>query len=159
MPDRKKPARPAPPPLAPHLVIDGAAQAIEFYKKAFGAEEMMRMPTPDGRLMHAAVMINGAMVMLVDEMKEFGSLGPKTLKGTPVTIHLNVADVDAAMKRAADAGAKTVLAAADMFWGDRYGVVEDPFGHRWSLATTVREMTPEEMTAAAKRAAAEMFKA
>ena len=83
--------------------------------------------------------------MLVDEMKEFGSLGPKSLKGTPVTIHLNVADVDAAMKRAADAGAKTVLPAADMFWGDRYGVLEDPFGHRWSVATHQRDLTPAEI--------------
>lgn len=138
--------------LTPHLVVDGAADAIAFYKKAFGAEEMMRMPAPDGKLMHAAIMVNGAVVMMVDENKHYGNLGPKTLKGTPVVLHLDVPDVDASIKRAADAGAKVVMPATDMFWGDRYGQVEDPFGHRWAIATTKIVMSPDEMRAAAAKA-------
>lgn len=139
--------------LAPHLVCDGAAGAIEFYKKAFGATEMMRLPGADGRLMHASVLISGAMVMLVDENRDYAMLGPKALKGTPVTLHLIVADADAAIARAESAGARVVMPAADMFWGDRYGQVEDPFGHRWAIASPVRKMTLDEITAAAKAAA------
>ncbi len=135
--------------LAPHLVCDGAADAIEFYKRAFGAREMMRLPGADGRLMHASVLINGAMVMLVDENRDYAMLGPKALKGTPVTLHLIVPDADAAIARAAAAGALVVMPAADMFWGDRYGQVEDPFGHRWAIASSLRKMTLDEITAAA----------
>lgn len=138
--------------LTPHLVCDGAADAIEFYKRAFGAKEMMRLPGPNGKIMHASVSINGASVMLVDENPSFGIVGPKALKGTPVTLHLIVADVDASMKRAADAGATVVMPAADMFWGDRYGMVEDPFGHRWAMATPQKQMTPDEIREAAKKA-------
>lgn len=138
--------------LAPHLVCDGAAAAIEFYKKAFGATEMMRLPGPDGKIMHAAVSINGAMVMLVDENRDHDTLGPKTLKGTPVILHLGVPDADAAIKRAADAGARVVMPAADMFWGDRYGQIEDPFGHRWSIATPKKKMTVDEIREAAAKA-------
>ncbi|MCW1427875.1 VOC family protein [Novosphingobium sp. JCM 18896] len=123
-----------PPALAPHLVCAGAADAIEFYKQAFGAEEMMRLPAPDGKLMHGAITINGAMVMLVDEMKEMGALGPNALGGTPVTLHLYVANADASIDRAAQAGATVVMPATDMFWGDRYGQVKDPWGHMWSIA-------------------------
>jgi len=123
------------PRLSPHLVCDGAADAIEFYKKAFGAEEVMRLPGPNGRLMHASVMINGAMVLLVDEMPEYGVLGPAKLGGTAVTLHLVVPDVDAAFDRAVEAGATPTMAVADQFWGDRYGVLKDPFGHSWSIAT------------------------
>jgi PhnB protein len=138
--------------LMPHLVCKGAAEAIEFYKKAFGAEEMMRLPTPDGRLMHAAVMIGGNVVMLVDEFRDAGgnaNAAPATLGGTPVTLHLQVSDVDALFKRATAAGAKSVMEPAEMFWGDRYGVVEDPFGHRWSLATTVKTLSPQDLQKAA----------
>lgn len=131
--------------LMPHLVCAGAAKAIDFYKKAFGATEMMRLPGKDGRLVHAAVQINGACVMLVDEMPEWGALSPKSLKGTPVTVHLNVDDVDAVFKRAVKAGATPIMPVADMFWGDRYGVIEDPFGHRWSIATHLRDMTAKEI--------------
>jgi uncharacterized glyoxalase superfamily protein PhnB len=131
--------------LMPHLVCAGAAKAIDFYKKAFGAVEMMRLPGKDGRLIHAAVEINGACVMLVDEMPEWGALSPRSLKGTPVTVHLNVDDVDAAFKRAVKAGATPIMPVADMFWGDRYGVIEDPFGHRWSIATHMRDMTAKEI--------------
>ena len=126
---------PVMPCLSPHLVCDGAAKAIDFYKAAFGAEEVMRLPGADGRLMHASVMINGAMVLLVDEMPEHGVLGPVKIGGTAVTLHLVVPDVDAAMARAEAAGADVIMAAADQFWGDRYGVIKDPFGHNWSIAT------------------------
>jgi uncharacterized glyoxalase superfamily protein PhnB len=131
--------------LMPHLVCAGAAKAIDFYKKAFGGVEMMRLPGKDGRLIHAAVEINGARVMLVDEFPEMGAKAPTTLKGTPVTIHLMVDDVDTFTKRAVKAGAKVIMPVADMFWGDRYGIVEDPFGHRWSIATHQRDMTVEEI--------------
>jgi uncharacterized glyoxalase superfamily protein PhnB len=131
--------------LMPHLVCAGAAKAIDFYKKAFGASELMRLPGKDGKLVHGAVEINGACVMLVDEMPEWGALSPKALKGTPVTVHLVVDDVDAVFKRAVKAGATAIMPVADMFWGDRYGVLEDPFGHRWSVATHVRDMTPKEI--------------
>jgi PhnB protein len=131
--------------VTPHLVCAGAADAIAFYKKAFNAVEMVRMPGPDGKLMHAAVRIGDSSVMLVDENPEYGMLGPKALKGTPVTIHLFVADVDAFVARAVAAGAKVTMPVADMFWGDRYGRLEDPFGHHWSIATHIRDMSPEEM--------------
>jgi PhnB protein len=133
--------------VTPHLVCAGAAEAIEFYKKAFGATEILRMPGPGGKLMHAQVMIGDSAVMLVDEMPEWGALGPKSLKGSPVTIHLYVEDADAFAKRAIDAGAIVKMPVDDTFWGDRYGVLEDPFGHNWSVATHVRDMTPEEMAA------------
>lgn len=123
--------------VTPHLVCAGAAAAIDFYKQAFGAEELLRMPTPDGKLMHACLAINGSTVMLCDEFPGMGNTAPTTLHGTPVTIHLPVPDVDAAAAKAVAAGAKLVMPVADMFWGDRYGIVEDPFGHRWSVATPV----------------------
>ncbi|HYD79439.1 MAG TPA: VOC family protein [Paucimonas sp.] len=131
--------------VTPHLVCAGAADAIGFYKQAFGAVEMARAPGPDGKLMHAMIQIGDSMVMLADEMPEWGSLGPKSLNGTPVTIHLYVPDADAVFERAVTAGATVKMPLDDMFWGDRYGMVEDPFGHRWSIATHVRDMTPEEI--------------
>jgi uncharacterized glyoxalase superfamily protein PhnB len=131
--------------VTPHLVCDGAADAIEFYKKAFGATDEVRLPGPGGKLMHAMVRINGSAVMLVDEMPEWGALGPKALKGSPVTIHLYVENVDAFVERAVKAGAKVTMPVADMFWGDRYGKIEDPFGHHWSVATHMRDVTPAEM--------------
>jgi PhnB protein len=138
--------------LAPHLVCDGASDAIAFYTNAFGAWEMMRLPGDNGRLMHAGVLVNGAMVLLVDENKDYGILGPKTLGGSPVTLHLCVPDVDASFARAVEAGANPVMPPEDMFWGDRYGMVEDPFGHRWSLATTKQDLSVEEIKANAKQA-------
>ena len=153
MPNPKpKPVQAGIHPVIPHLVCAGAAKAIEFYKKAFGAEEMMRMPGPDGKLMHACININGAPVFLVDENVEYGAPGPKTLKGSPVFIHLSVKDVDAVVKRAVKAGAKITMPVADMFWGDRYGQLEDPFGHRWSVATHIRDMTPAEIKLAMQQA-------
>lgn len=137
--------------LAPHLVVGDGAAAIDFYVKAFGATEVGRVPGPDGKLMHAALTINGAPVYLNDDFPETcggKAQTPKAFGGTPVTIHLQVPDVDAAYRRAIDAGATELMAPADMFWGDRYSQVEDPFGHHWSLAQTVREVGPEEIAAA-----------
>jgi uncharacterized glyoxalase superfamily protein PhnB len=140
--------------ITPHLVCAGAADAIEFYKKAFAAEEVMRLPGPDGKLMHAMIRIAGSPVMLVDESPTWGIVGPKTLKGSPVTIHVFVADVDVFVARAVAAGAKITMAVADMFWGDRYGKLEDPFGHHWSVATHLRDVTPEEIGEAMRKLSA-----
>jgi uncharacterized glyoxalase superfamily protein PhnB len=131
--------------LTPHLICAGAAEAIDFYAKAFNAVEMVRLPGPGGKLMHASLKIGDSTLMLVDEMTDCGAIGPKTLKGSPVTIHLYVEDVDAAVAQAVAAGAKVTMPVADMFWGDRYGQIEDPFGHRWSVATHTRDVTPEQM--------------
>ena len=141
--------------LSPHLVCAGAADAIKFYEQAFGAKEMIRLPAPDGKLMHACISINGSSVMLVDENRQYGMLSPKALGGTPVTMHLIVEDADAAAAKAVAAGAKVIMPVADMFWGDRYGVVEDPFGHRWSLATPKRQMSEAEIRDAARKAMCE----
>lgn len=138
--------------ITPHLVCSGAADAIEFYKRAFGAVELARLPGQDGKLMHAMLRIGDSPLMLVDEFPDWGVLGPKTLKGSPVTVHLYVEDVDAAMARAVAAGAKVTLAVDDMFWGDRYGKLEDPFGHHWSMATHKRDLTAKEIQAAAAQA-------
>ena len=131
--------------VPPHLVCAGAAEAIEFCKKAFGAVEGARLPGPDGKLMHAMIRIGDSAVMLVDEMPQWGALGPKSLEGSPVTIHLYVEDVDAVVKRAVSLGAKVTMPVDDMFWGDRYGKLEDPFGHHWSIGTHKRDVTAEEM--------------
>jgi len=137
--------------ITPHLVCDGAAEAIEFYRRAFGAEELGRVPGPDGKLMHGLIRIGDSNLMLVDESPQWGSFGPKSLQGTPVTLHLYVEDVDTVTQRAVAAGARMVMPVEEMFWGDRYGVVEDPFGHRWSVATHVRDASPEEIRAAAEQ--------
>ena len=131
--------------LTPHLICADAAGAIEFYQRAFGAVKTMRLPAPGGKLMHAAVRIGDSTLMLVDEMPEWGALGPKALKGSPVTIHLSVENVDAVVAQAVAAGAKVTLPVADMFWGDRYGQLEDPYGHRWSVATHIRDLSPDEI--------------
>jgi uncharacterized glyoxalase superfamily protein PhnB len=144
--------------VTPHLICAGAAKAIEFYKEAFGATEEARLPGPDGRLMHASVKIGDSSVMLVDEMPEWGALGPKSLKGSPVTIHLYVDDVDAVVARAVKAGAKVTMPVADQFWGDRYGKLEDPFGHHWSVATHVRDVSMDEAQKAMRDMARSMQK-
>ncbi|ORV11055.1 VOC family protein [Mycobacterium celatum] len=139
------------PALSPHLVVDDAAAAIDFYTKAFDAVELGRLPRPDGKLVHAALRINGFVVMLADDFPEMSggkSMTPKSLGGTPVTIHLTVTDVDAKFQRALDAGATVVMPLEDQFWGDRYGAVEDPFGQRWSLGQPVREVSMDEIAAA-----------
>ena len=139
--------------VTPHLVCAGAADAIDFYKKAFGATEVMRLPGPDGKLMYGAVRIEGSVVMLVDENPEWGALGPKALKGSPVTIHVYVSDADAFVAKATKAGAKVVMPIDDMFWGDRYGIIEDPFGHHWSIATHIRDVKPEDLSEAMRQGA------
>lgn len=136
--------------LTPHLTCAGAVDAIEFYKKAFGAVEMGRMLGPDGKLMHALLHIGDSPLMLVDELLQWGVKGPLTLGGTPVTIHHYVADADATFEQALAAGAKVHMPLGDMFWGDRYGVVIDPYGHSWAIATHIKDMSPEEIAAAGK---------
>ena len=134
--------------LTPHIVCAGAADAMAFYARAFGAVEIMRLGGPHGALIHASMRIGDSTLMLVDEHPDWGVFGPKRLGGSPVTIHLFVDDVDAAVAKAEAAGATVKMPPADMFWGDRYAQIEDPFGHRWSLATHLRDMTPQEMQAA-----------
>ncbi|WP_273028082.1 VOC family protein [Massilia timonae] len=131
--------------VTPHLVCEKAGEAIDFYKKAFGAVELARMPGPDGRIMHAELRIGDSPIMLADAFPEFGSQGPLALKGSPVTIHLYVNDADAVWARALEASARPTMELADMFWGDRYGQVADPFGHLWSIATHKRDMTDEQI--------------
>ena len=137
--------------VTPHLICAGAADAIEFYKKAFNAVELGRVPGPQGKLLHALIRIGDSAVMLVDEFPDWNSFGPKSLKGSPVTIHLYVHDVEAFFKQAVAAGAKVAMPLDDMFWGDRYGKLEDPFGHHWSVATHVRDVKPEELKEAAQK--------
>ena len=135
--------------VTPHLVVAGAAKAIDFYKKAFGAEEIMRFPTPDGEIMHAELKIGDSVIMLGDEMPD-GGKSPKTLGGTPVGFFIYKENVDAAWKQAIAAGAQQRVPLADQFWGDRSGCVEDPFGHKWWLAQHVKDLTPEEIRKAAE---------
>lgn len=142
--------------VTPHLVCAGAAKAIEFYKAAFGASEIDRLAGPGGALMHAAIRIGDSIVFLVDEMPQWGSLGPLARGGSSVTIHLYVADVDAAFAKAVTAGCTVKMPVTDMFWGDRYGQVTDPFGHSWSLATHKRDLTQAEIEEGFKAMAAQM---
>ncbi len=138
------------PAMSPHLVVDNAAAAIDFYVKAFDAKELGRVAGPGGKLIHAALQINGFTVMLNDDFPEVRggkSMTPTSLGGTPVTIHLTVTDVEAKFQRALDAGASVVAPLEDQFWGDRYGIVADPFGHHWSLGQPVREVSPDEIAA------------
>jgi len=137
--------------ITPHLVCAGAADAIEFYKKAFGAVELGRVAGAPGKLIHAAIRIGDSPLMLVDEMPECGALGPKARGGSSVTIHLQVEDVDAVFERAVAAGARVTMPVDDMFWGDRYGQIEDPFGHSWSIATHLRDVSPDELQEAARK--------
>jgi PhnB protein len=142
------------PAVSPHLVVDDAAAAIDFYVKAFDAVEYGRVPGPDGRLIHAALNVNGSMVLLNDDFPEHSggkSMTPRALGGTPVTIHLTVTDVDAKYQKAVDAGATVIAPLEDQFWGDRYGVVRDPFGHQWSLGQPVREVGIDEIEQAMKQ--------
>jgi uncharacterized glyoxalase superfamily protein PhnB len=137
--------------VTPYLAIEGAAEAIEFYKRAFGAEEIARLPGPDGGVAHAEIRIGGAVIMLGEACPERGVFGAKALKGSPVSIHLYVDDVDAVAARAQKAGAKVTMPVADMFWGDRYGTFEDPFGHRWGVATHMRDVSEAEMAEAMRK--------
>jgi PhnB protein len=142
------------PAVSPHLVVDDAAAAIDFYVKAFDAVELGRVPGPDGKLIHAALSVNGSTILLNDDFPEMSggkSMTPKSLGGTPVTIHLTVTDVDTKFQRALDAGATVVAPLDDQFWGDRYGVVSDPFGHQWSMGQPVREVSIDEIAEAMKQ--------
>jgi len=150
MPD----VRPIPdghPTVIPYLCVDDAAAAIEFYASVLGATERTRMAQPDGRIGHAELAIGDSVIMLSDEYPEMGIMGPKRLGGTPVTLSVYVPDVDATYRRALGAGATSVRAVEDQFYGDRSGQFLDPFGHRWSVATHIEDVPPEEM---ARRAAA-----
>ncbi|MCB1041899.1 MAG: VOC family protein [Acidobacteria bacterium] len=137
--------------VTPHLVVSPCKKALEFYQQAFGAvvRNQMTMPNSDV-IMHAEMQIGNAVIMLADAFPDYGVVGPDALGGSPVTIHLYVDDVDAAMKRAEGAGAKVTFPVADQFWGDRYGKLKDPFGHHWSIATHLRDPSPEEIRAAAE---------
>ena len=140
--------------VTPYLTLEGAAQAIDFYKRAFGAHEEGRMNSPDGKsVIHAEIRIGDSMVMLSDEFPGMGPRSPRALGGTTASIFLYVPDVDAAFKRAVDAGAQAVMPPTDMFWGDRFGRLIDPFGHHWGLATHKEDVSPAEMK---KRSAAAM---
>jgi PhnB protein len=142
----------------PYLTVKGAAQAIDFYKRAFGAHEQGRMAGPDGRtVMHAEIRIGDSVLMLCDEFPQPGSSrSPETLGGTTSAVFLYVPDVDAAFKRAVDAGAKAIMPPADMFWGDRFAKLTDPFGHQWAMATHKEDLSPEEIEKRGKAAMAAM---
>lgn len=137
--------------LIPHLVCDPCLAAIEFYKKAFGAEEIYHMTAPGGsKVMHASIRIGRSHVFLADDFPEYcngESNSPKGMKATPVTLHQYVTDCDAAIERAVAAGATVKMPATDMFWGDRYGMIVDPFGHTWAFATHIKDLSPQEVQA------------
>jgi len=135
--------------ITPSIVVAGAAKAIDFYKKALGAEELSRYEGPDGKIMHAAIKIGDSIVMLNDEMPEHGVRGPKAVGGTSSSLFIYGENVDAAWKRAIDAGGKQIQPLADQFWGDRGGCFEDPFGHRWWLNQHMKDLTPEQLRKAA----------
>lgn len=136
--------------LIPHLTCANAIEAMDFYKRAFDAVERFKLIGPNGKLMHGSMSLNGGAIMLVDENIDFGMVGPLALNGSPVTMHLFVPDVDASIAKAVAAGAVVTMPAADMFWGDRYGMVKDPYGHSWAMATPQKKLTPEEILAASK---------
>ena len=142
--------------LTPHLTVRDADKALEFYKNALGAELLNVARMPDGKVMHAALRIGDSMLMLNEEMPEFGALSPLSNGGAGVTIHIYTETVDDAFNRAVNAGAQVAMPLMDQFWGDRYGLVTDPFGHKWSLATHVKDMSPEEMQRAQDEAMANM---
>lgn len=131
--------------VTPYLVIKDAAKALEFYKEAFGATEQVRMPSPDGKVMHAEIRIGDSLLMLCDECPDWNAVGPLTLGGTSVSIMLYVEDVDTVVNRAVAGGAKVTMPVADQFWGDRMGTIVDPFGHKWSVATHKEDVPPEEI--------------
>ena len=142
--------------VSPHLAVRGGVEAMEFYKKAFSAEERGRIMTPDGKqLMHGEVKIGDSIVMLGEENPQRGCPGPQSVGGTTVSLYLYVQDADRVFNQATAAGAKSVMPVADMFWGDRYGKLEDPFGHHWSVATHVRDVSPEEAQQAMQKMAAQ----
>jgi PhnB protein len=145
--------------VTPYLMVRGADRAIDFYKRAFGAEELMRMPGPDGKsIMHAELRIGDSPIFLADEFPDMGSGSPQSVGGTAISLHLYVEDVDAAFKQAVSAGATVQMPVADMFWGDRYGKLIDPFGHQWGMATHKEDLTPQEIGKRAETFFAQMAK-
>lgn len=139
--------------VTPSIIVRSTAQAIEFYKKAFGAKELYRLAGPDGKVLHAEIKIGDSIVMLSDEFPQMGASSPETLGGAPSSLLLYTKDADALFNQAVAAGAKVAMPISDMFWGDRYGKVTDPFGHGWQIATHKEDVTPKEM---ARRAATAM---
>ena len=141
------------PRVTPYLVVDGAAAAIDFYTSVLGATERMRMGGPDGRVGHAELELGDSVIMLADEHPEIDAHGPKSVGGTPVSLHVYVEDADRVVERATEAGAKVLRTVKDQFYGDRLGTFEDPFGHHWNVATHVEDVTPDEMAKRAEEAA------
>jgi PhnB protein len=142
--------------VTPYIAVDGAADAIEYYKRAFGAKERMRMDGPDGSIAHAEIEIGDSPVMISDPFPQSTVKAPRTLGGTTTSIMLYVEDCDAVVKQAVDAGATIEMEPQDMFWGDRFGTIVDPFGHTWSIATHIEDVPPEEMAERGKAAMAAM---
>jgi PhnB protein len=142
--------------VTPYLAVEDAAQAIEYYKRAFGAKETVRMAGPDGKIAHAELDIGDSKVMLSDPFPQFATRPPRELGGTSVSVMMYVEDVDAVVQQAVDADANVEMEVADQFWGDRFGTISDPFGHVWSIATHVEDVPPEEMAERAKAAMAAM---
>jgi PhnB protein len=142
--------------LTPYLAVDDAARAIEFYKRAFGAKERVNMPGPEGTIAHAELEIGDSLVMLSDPFPQSTAKPPKELGGTTSGVFMYVEDVDGVVKRAVDAGATVTMEVADQFWGDRFGTITDPFGHVWSIATHIEDLTPEEIMERGRAAMAEM---
>jgi uncharacterized glyoxalase superfamily protein PhnB len=139
--------------LTPFLICKDALQALDFYQRAFGAEEISRLVGPNGALMHAALRVGDSIFMLTDECPVMGGFGPQHYGGTSVTVHLSVADADASFARATAAGAAPLMPVTEMFWGARYGVLKDPYGHSWSVATQVKDLSQDEIAAAARACA------
>jgi PhnB protein len=144
--------------ITPYLTVRDAARAIEFYKQAFGAKERGLRKGPDGKVMHAELMIGDSIIMLADEFPEFGTLSPESIGGSPMGLHIYVDGVDAAFDRAVKAGAQVEMPVMDQFWGDRYGKLKDPFGHKWSIATHTKDLSMDEMQHGMDEATAQMQK-
>jgi PhnB protein len=142
--------------VTPYLAVEDAAGAIEYYKKAFGAKERVRMEAPEDKIGHAELEVGDSLVMLADPFPQSSTTPPKELGGTSASIFMYVEDVDAVVKQAVDAGATVAMEVADQFWGDRFGTVTDPFGHSWSIATHIEDLTPDEIAERGKAAMAEM---
>jgi uncharacterized glyoxalase superfamily protein PhnB len=138
------------PVITPHLVVKNAAEAIDFYARALGTTELYRVPGPDGRLLFCELLLGDSRFFLVDEFPEQQAFAPTTLGGTPVALHVYFADVDAAFRRAVDAGMRVAMPLADFFWGERYGSVIDPFGHHWGLASRIEDLAPAELAQRAR---------
>jgi len=156
MPGQVKPIPQGYHSVTPYLSVNDAARALDFYKRAFGAQEIMRMDAPGGKIGHAEIRIGDSVVMLADEMPGSGCTAPQSLGGTTAGLFIYVENVDAAFKQAVSAGAQVEMPLADMFWGDRYGKLKDPFGHSWSMATHKEDVAPAEMAKRMKDAMATM---